>query len=191
MSLPVKKPATYADLLALPPTMVGQIVDGELYAMPRPAMGHAAVTSILGMDLGGPFQRGRGGPGGWWIVDEPELHFGPNVLVPDLAGWRVERMPQRPPASTPFVTLAPDWVCEVLSPKTSSLDRVGKKRIYARERVSWCWLIDPLERTLEAYRLEGELWLEVGTWRDDDRVRVPPFEAIELELSALWSPGEP
>lgn len=104
---PARKAATYADLLALPSDLVGQIIDGDLYAMPRPATGHAGVTSTLGMDLGGPFQRGRGGPGGWWLMDEPELHLGADVLVPDLAGWRVERMPQRPPASQPYIALTP------------------------------------------------------------------------------------
>lgn len=191
MALPAKKPATYADLEALTPNLTGQIVDGELYAMPRPAWGHARAASTLGMDLGGAFQRGRGGPGGWWIVDEPELHLGPDVLVPDLAGWRVERMPRAPSAGTPWVTLAPDWVCEVLSPSTASLDRVRKKRVYAREEVSWCWLIDPLGHTLEAYRLESGLWLELGSWSGDDVARIAPFEAIELQLSALWSPDEP
>jgi Uma2 family endonuclease len=187
---PARKAATYADLLALPPELVGQLIDGDLYAMPRPTTGHAGVTSVLGMDLGGPFQRGRGGPGGWWLLDEPELHLGPDVLVPDLAGWRVERMPHLPKASEPFISLAPDWVCEVLSPSTASLDRVKKKRVYAREQVSFYWLIDPLARTLEALKLDGDLWVEVATFQGDDRPRGPPFEAVELELGALWSPPD-
>src|SRR5688572_13466667 len=107
-----KRPATYADLEALPANMIGQIVGGELYASPRPAAPHALTASIVGMDLGSPFQRRRGGPGGWWILDEPELHFGNDVVVPDLAGWRVERMPQVP--RTAAIELAPDWLCEVL-----------------------------------------------------------------------------
>lgn len=184
-----KKPATYADLEALEPHLTGQLLDGELFATRHPDVLHARVTSTLGMELGGPFQRGRGGPGGWWILDEPELHLGPHVLVPDLAGWRTERM--RQPPSTPASALAPDWVCEVLSPSTASIDRVAKKRISAREGVQWCWLIDPEAKTLEAYQLENGRWVELGTWSGEDTPRVTPFEAIELQLSALWSLNEP
>lgn len=191
MAAPEKKRATYADVLALPRNLTGQVVDGELYARPRPATGHTLVASALGMDLGSPFMRGRGGPGGWWILVEPELHLGPDILVPDLAAWRVERLPRLPPPTTPYFTLAPDWVCEVLSPSTASLDRVGKKRVYAREGVAWCWLVDPLGRTLEAYELQDGLWLERGAWSGDDTPRVPPFDAVELQLGALWSPEAP
>lgn len=187
MSAPaVKKPATYADIEALPANMVGQLIDGELFAMPRPAWGHAKATSTLGMDLGSAFQRGRGGPGGWLIVDEPELHLGHDVLVPDLAGWRLENVPAGWNASTPYVTLAPDWVCEVLSPSTASLDRVRKSRRYAREGISWSWLVDPVGKTLEAYKLDNGLWVQLGTWSGDETPRVAPFDAIELQLSALW-----
>ena len=110
-----KHRATYADLEALPSNMVGQLIEGILIATPRPSVGHATVTSNLGADLGAPFGRGRGGPGGWWFLDEPEIHLGRNVLVPDLAAWRRDRMPAMPAATTAFITLAPDWVCEVLS----------------------------------------------------------------------------
>ncbi|MFY2556128.1 Uma2 family endonuclease [Corallococcus terminator] len=179
-----KRPATYEDLLALPENMVGQIIDGELIAMPRPANPHAKASSSLQGELYGPFQRGRGGPGGWWSLVEPELHFGQDVLVPDLAGWRRERMPEVPNA--PYFTLAPDWVCEVLSPSTASLDRVKKKRIYAREGVGHLWLLDPTERTLEVLRLEGGRWVELGTYGGDELVRAEPFEVLELELGILW-----
>src|SRR6476646_4505786 len=110
-------PDTYADIEALPPNQVGEIVRGVLYANPRPASPHAAAASAVGEELGPPFKRGRGGPGGWVILDEPELHLGEDVLVPDLAGWRRERMPELPRAA--FFTLAPDWACEVLSPSTT------------------------------------------------------------------------
>lgn len=142
-----KRPATYEDILALPPHVNGQIVDGELFATPRPANPHAAASSTLGMDIGGAYQRGRGGPGGWWIVFEPEIHLGRNVLVPDLAGWRRSRLPAIPP--TAFFTLAPDWACEVLSPSTASFDRVKKMRVFAAEGVGHAWLVDPGVRTLE------------------------------------------
>jgi Uma2 family endonuclease len=188
---PARTPATYADLQAVPDDQLAQIINGELVVMPRPAFGHAGVTSTLGMDLGGPFQRGRGGPGGWWLFDEPELHLGDDILVPDLAGWRTSRMPTRPASNTAFLTLPPDWVCEVLSPTTASIDRVAKSRIYARQQLQWSWLIDPLARTLEAYALEGGRWVQLGAWSDRDTPRVAPFDAVELQLEALWSPGEP
>lgn len=180
-----KKPATYQDLIDLPSNLVGELVNGELRASPRPALGHASAASTLGMDLGGPFQRGRGGPGGWWIFHEPELHFGADVLVPDLAGWRRERMPTRP--DVPYLTLAPDWVCEVLSPSTAGFDRVRKLPIYHRAGVTHAWLLDPAGRSLEVYRRQESSWILVATLGvDQDKVRAEPFDAIELELSALW-----
>ncbi len=185
-----KKPATYKDLCEVPAEYLSQIVNGELIASPRPDSSHARAASVLGFDLGGAFDRGRGGPGGWWTVDKPELHLGPDVLVPDLAGWRRERLTQIPQA--PFFEQAPDWVCEVLSPGTAALDRVRKMRIYARERVGHVWLVDPLERTLEVFRLTEAGYLEAGAYSAQERVRAEPFDAVELELGALWlSPGEP
>jgi Uma2 family endonuclease len=181
-----KHPATYADLEALPEGTVGQLLEGELVAHPRPASGHQFTVSALGGDLMGPFQRGKGGPGGWWLVDEPELHLGADVLVPDLCGWRKERLPEYPQAA--FFTLAPDWVCEVLSPSTARADRVAKKRIYGREGVEWVWLADPLAHTMEVYRLQEGRWVEQGAFEEDARVRAAPFEALELELAALWPP---
>lgn len=176
--------ATYQDLLKVPDHKVAEIVDGELYVSPRPAAPHALATSVLGAELSGPFHQGRGGPGGWWIVDEPELHFGEDVLVPDLAGWRRERMPEFP--KTAFFTLAPDWVCEVLSPSTERLDRARKLRVYAREGVRHAWLVNPTARTLEAYRRVEDRWLLLATFEDDALVRAEPFDAIDLDLLALW-----
>jgi Uma2 family endonuclease len=187
MKATVKKQATYEDLLALPETWVGELVAGEMLASPRPAARHALVASALGAELLGPFQRGRGGPGGWWILYEPELHLGQEVLVPDLAGWRRTRMPA--PPDQPFFTLAPDWVCEILSPSTAGFDRVRKMPVYLRERVGHVWLIDPLARTLEVFQNENERWVLVGNHAGDQRVRAAPFEAVELELESLWMPG--
>jgi Uma2 family endonuclease len=181
-----KRPASYDDLLALPETVVGQIVDGVLIASPRPAIDHALVSSALGQELGGPFHRGRGGPGGWWILDEPELHLGPDVLVPDLAGWRRTRLPALP--RRPFLDLVPDWACEILSPSTASVDRVPKMAAYAREGLRHLWIIDPAIRTLEVYRLGGSTWTVAGTYRGEAVVRAEPFDAIELELGVLWLP---
>ena len=176
--------ATYRDVIDAPEHMVAEIVDGSLYTHPRPAPPHALASSSLGGELSNPFQRGRGGPGGWWIIDEPELHLGEDILVPDLAGWRHERMPEFP--DTAFFTLAPDWVCEVLSPSTRDLDRHGKRPVYAREGVGHLWFIDPGARDLEAFEpREGE-WILIATARNDDSVSISPFEAITFPLDALW-----
>ena len=174
--------ATYADLEALPEHVVGELIDGELYASPRPAMPHSVASSVLGARLNVAFHRG--GPGGWVLVDEPELHLGEDVLVPDIAGWRRERMPRAP--STVAITLAPDWVCEVLSPSTSRLDRKVKLPVYARAGVRHVWFVDPDTRTLEVLRLDGAHYSPVATHTGTARVRAEPFEALELELAALW-----
>lgn len=176
--------ATYEELLALPREQVGQIIDGELVVQPRPALPHARAASQLQGELNPPFGRRKGGPGGWIILFEPELHLQSDVLVPDLAGWRRERLPELP--DTAWLALAPDWVCEIVSPGTQSVDRVRKMAIYARERVPFAWLIDPLARTLEVFRLEGDGWMRIHASEGEAVVRADPFAAIELELAALW-----
>lgn len=182
---PLKTGATYDDLCAVPENFVAEIFDGELYATPRPAVPHTHTASVLGFELGGPFHRGRNGPGGWWIFVEPELHFGNDVLVPDLAGWRRERLPTLP--TTPYFTQAPDWICEVLSPSTESLDRVKKLRIYAGAGVEHAWLVNPALQTLEVLTLASGRWTLVATHEGSVNVRAEPFDAIELELGALWA----
>ncbi|MEZ4453914.1 MAG: Uma2 family endonuclease [Nannocystaceae bacterium] len=184
MNEPARRRATYEDVLAAPEHRVAEIVDGELYLHPRPAMPHAIAASALGEELGPPFKRGRGGPGGWIIVDEPELHLGGDVLVPDLAGWRRERLPEVPDA--PFLELAPDWLCEVLSPSTQRLDRGPKLRIYGRAGVSHVWFVEPRDRTLEILERQGDRWTILDHFEGDAKIRARPFEAIELELAALW-----
>jgi Uma2 family endonuclease len=165
--------------------MVGELVGGVLYANPRPASPHAAAASAIGEELGPPFKRGRGGPGGWVILDEPELHLAEDVLVPDLGGWRRERMPEMPHVAA--FELSPDWVCEVLSPSTMKLDRGEKLPVYARARVGHLWLVDPQQQYLEVLRLQGETYAIVGTHFADAKVRAEPFDAIELDLSVLWA----
>jgi Uma2 family endonuclease len=182
---PFDRPATYEDLVALPDTLVAEIVDGELHASPRPAPKHARAYSALGVLIGGPYDHGIGGPGGWWILDEPELHLGRDVLVSDLAGWRRSRLPQLP--ETAYFPLAPDWICEVLSPSTAQLDRAKKLAIYGRERVAHAWLIDPLARTLEVLRLEHGRWVILGAHAGSEVVRAEPFAELDLELAALWA----
>ena len=182
-----KRRATYEDLMEVPDTKVAEIIDGELVVSPRPASPHARAASALGGALYGPFDRDPGspaGPGGWWLLLEPELHFGEDVVVPDWAGWRRDRMLQMP--RVPFFTAAPDWVCEVISPSTGRIDRSRKMHIYAREGVGHLWLVDPLVETLEAYRLEAGRWMVLGTRAGDEVVRVEPFEAAELDLARWW-----
>jgi Uma2 family endonuclease len=188
MGDPPKPRASYEDILRAPPHKVAEILDGELVLSPRPAGPHAAAKTALGEELGPPFKRGRGGPGGWIILYEPEVHIGADVVVPDLGGWRRETMAvvPREPA---YFTVRPDWVCEVLSPATERYDRGNKLALYARAGTAHAWLINPLQRTLEALRLNAETpgrWLTLGVYRDDAKVRVEPFEAFELDLGVLW-----
>lgn len=183
-----KMPATYDDIRRLPEGMNGEIVDGELFASPRPKMGHANAASALNYELTGPFGRGKGGPGGWWIVFEPELHFGPNVLIPDLAGWRRERLPKLP--NVPFMELAPDWICEIMSRSTASFDRMKKLPVYLQAGVAYAWLVDPVLRNIEALRRENDRWVVVGNFSGDAPFRIEPFEAYALDLRTLWLEGE-
>ncbi|MBI2188529.1 MAG: Uma2 family endonuclease [Acidobacteria bacterium] len=178
--------ATYEDLLRVPEHLVAELIDGELFTTPRPATRHAYVTSGLTSGIYPPFHQGRGGPGGWWILIEPELHLADDVVVPDIAGWRRTRLAVMPDA--PYLSTAPDWLCEVLSPSTERLDRALKLAVYAREHVGHLWLINPATRTLEVFRLESGRWALLATYAGDDAVRAEPFEAITLELGSLWLP---
>ena len=184
----MKRP-TYEDVLNAPENKVAEILDGELVLSPRPAMRHSLAASTLGTVVGEPFGRGRGGPGGWWILDEPELHFGLHVVVPDLAAWRRERLPSVPAA--PWLDLAPDWVCEVLSPSTARIDRGRKLRIYAEAGVGHLWLLDPVEQTLEVLRLREGAWTILDLLTGKAAVRAEPFEAIEIDLGELWPDADP
>ena len=185
MSIPAGRSATYEDLCRVPPHLIAQIIHGQLITLPRPAPRHALAASSLGEELTGPFQKGRGGgPGGWWILDESELHLASDILVPDLAGWRRSRMPTLP--ETAFFALAPDWVCEVLSPSTAQVDRVDKLPIYASHGVNHAWLVDPEAKTLEIFSLhEGHWRLEIA-FKEADEVCAVPFEAVRFGLAALW-----
>lgn len=186
MADPAQRRATYDDVLNAPPHHVAQIVDGELHLHPRPAPPHVMAAAVLGMEIGNPFQQGRGGPGGWWIFDESELHLGPepDILVPDLSGWRTERMPELP--TTAYFTLVPDWVCEVLSESTRGIDRGPKMRIYARERVPHVWLVDTVNQALEVFRLDGTTYRFIASHEGGVTAAIEPFDAIELQLATLW-----
>lgn len=188
MPATARKFATYEDLFDLPDNVVGEIIHGQLITHPRPAPKHASAASTLGMTIGPPYHRGRdGGPGGWRILDEPELHLGPHILVPDLAGWRRERMPQLPRDHR--FEVVPNWVCEILSPSTARKDRMTKMPVYARYGVAYLWLVDPLARTLEALALQDGRWTVMGLFQEQDTVSVAPFAEMALELGALWEDG--
>ena len=181
-----RRRATYDDLIAVPDNLVAEIIDGELVTSPRPASPHALAATRIGTDLGGPFDRPPGGglPGGWWLLFEPELRLGEDVIVADFAGWRRDRMPVLP--NVVGFTQPPDWVCEVVSPRTGAIDRGRKMRIYARERVGHLWMVDPLARTLEIYRLEADRWIVASTHAASERVRPEPFDAMELDIGRWW-----
>ena len=179
-----QRPATYADLRRVPATMIAELIAGTLHTQPRPASPHAQATSTLGEELGPPFKRGKGGPGGWIILDEPEVHLGKDVVVPDLAGWRREMMPELPEVA--YFEQRPDWVCEAVSPTTARHDRVRKMPLYARAGVHHVWIVDPAAKTLEVYRLDGDTFRLISTHGGDEHVRAEPFDAVELELGALW-----
>lgn len=178
-----------ADLEALPPTVKGEILDGELYVMPRPRSRHAHIEQLVGSEVAPAYDRGRGGPGGWWILVEPGIELPASLEVsPDLAGWRRERLPALPDDAP--IRVVPDWVCEILSPSTRGYDQLVKRPFYARHGVTWLWYIDPEARTIVASRLESGRWMELGVWGDDQKARIEPFDLVELELSAWWASGE-
>lgn len=182
------KRATYEDLLQVPDTMVAEIIDGELIVSPRPASPHAFAASGIATDLMAAFHGREAllGPGGWWILLEPELHLGEDVLVPDLAGWRHTRMPSVPNA--PAFTLAPDWLCEIISPSSARRDRIAKMRCYAREGVAAVWLVDPLARTLESFCLDAGRWTLLASHGGNEAARVEPFVEADVRLARWWLP---
>jgi Uma2 family endonuclease len=176
--------ATYADLEAVPPHLVAEIIGGELVTHPRPAPRHASAAIELGFEIAGPYGRGRGGPGGWIFLAEPELHLGADVVVPDLAGWRRERLPVEP--ETAYVEVAPDWVCEISSPSTRDYDRGPKRALYAAAGVGYLWLLDPRAKLLEAFALTQGKWLLLNTFQAEDAVSVAPFDAVSFPLTNLF-----
>jgi Uma2 family endonuclease len=184
MAEPKPKRASYEDVLRAPEHLVAELIEGELQLSPRPGKPHGHAETRLTTLLDGPFGMGRGGPGGWVIHVEPELHLDGDVLVPDLAGWRKERAPMS--GDEPYFTVAPDWVCEIVSPRTGRLDRVKKLPRYAASEVKHAWIVDPLQRSLEVYRNESGRWLLLSTHADQEDARAEPFAAVALELAALW-----
>jgi Uma2 family endonuclease len=186
--LPAARPPTLADLDALPPSIVGEIIEGVLYTMTKPRMRHQLTGLEIGSSLLGPFGKGRGGPGGWWIVPEPgiELPNDTKEISPDVAGWRRERMPE-PPVDEP-IRVVPDWVCEILSPTTRRHDLVHKLPYYAKVGVSYLWLADLDARVVTAHRLESGRWLTLGVYSDEAEARIEPFELVPLDVASWWPP---
>jgi Uma2 family endonuclease len=186
MSEPARKKATYEDLHGIPENMTGEIIAGELIVTPRPSPEHSNIASSLGYKIGPPYHFGEGGgPGGWIILFEPEIKFSENdLLAPDLAGWRKERFPGWPREN--WFSVAPDWICEILSPRTARHDRITKMTIYAEHEVQVLWLIDPRDKTLEIFRLKSGQWVKVAGFAENDKVRAEPFQEIELELGKIW-----
>jgi Uma2 family endonuclease len=184
---PKKTGATYQDLVDLPPLYVAELVSGELWASPQPAARHCQISAVLFMLLGNPFQLRQGGPGGWVFFNEPELHFGDDVLVPDLAAWRRERLPPTV-YDDAWIGVPPDWLCEILSPSTAKLDLHRKLPLYARVGVSSAWVIDPPEKTVKVLEAREGAWIQRATFSGNAIVRAPPFDAIELDLGLVWPP---
>jgi Uma2 family endonuclease len=182
-----KRKVTYADIEALPPNVVGEILFGTLVTHPRPSPWHARAQSSLTYELEGPFNRGRGGPGGWTFLIEPELHLGADIVVPDIAGWKRERLDLKP--DDVVVGTAPDWLCEILSPSTENYDRNEKRQIYARAGVSNIWLLDPRSRSLECFQLVAGRWLLTHTFTQQQIVSASPFESAQFTLSDLFDLG--
>jgi Uma2 family endonuclease len=185
LTTPARRPATYQDVIDAPADKIAEIVRGALYLHPRPLPRHSRAMISLGGQINSPFGVGQGGPGGWWILIEPELHLRDDVLVPDLVGWRRERLPALP--DTVGIAVVPDWVCEVLSPRTRRFDLTEKRASYAGHGVQFLWLVDPQARTLAACRLVDGTWTVLTTIRDSAEVRLPPFEAVGFPLSTLWT----
>ena len=185
MSDPARKKASYEDLYSIPENMTGEIINGELIVTPRPSRRHGFAASHLGARLITPYDFAEGGgPGGWIFILEPEIGLGENIVVPDLAGWRKERFPVDEPHN--WISVAPDWICEILSPSTARYDRIRKMRIYGLHEVPYLWLIDPGDRTFEAFKLESGRWLKLAGFEENEKVRAEPFQEIEIDLGNLW-----
>ena len=191
MSSAAPRLATYEDLLSLAEDVRAQILNGQIVTSPAPLPRHSKAQGSIRRFIGAPFDDddGHGGPGGWWIFLEVDVRLTlHNVVRPDLAGWRRERLPS--PGDVRPIEVVPDWICEVISPSTASLDRVTKRELYARHGVKHYWLVDPEARTLEALELQGERWVELGAWDDTASARIAPFAELELPIGRLFLPRD-
>lgn len=189
MSAPERKRATYADIEAAPAHLIAEIIDGRLVTHPRPSPRHGGTANALGHELTGPYQKGVNGPGGWVFFVEPEVRFDKDLLVPDIAGWRRERLAGYPEHN--WFDVVPDWTCEILSGSTERRDRTVKMRIYGEARIPHLWLIDPRLQILEAFENNGGRWTKIGSWSSDEDVRTAPFDATSFNLADLWPLDRP
>ena len=189
MSSPAKKLHTYEDILRLPPNLRGEIIFGELLASPRPSPAHQKAMAKMTSRLDGKLGEASGGRKGEWLfLTEPELHLASHIVVPDIAAWRINRV-SSDFYSKAWISVIPDWVCEIQSPSTARIDRVTKRRVYLELKVPYYWLLDPIAKTLETMKFNGENWLSTGSFGGDDLVRVEPFLELEMDLSLFWVPG--
>ncbi len=180
---------TYKDLLGLAEDVRAEILGGAMAMSPSALPRHSLAQRVLGSVIGGPFhdEHDAGGPGGWWIFPEVDVQLGVHDIVrPDLAGWRRERL-QDPWDARP-IRVVPDWICEIISPSNGSHDRVTKRALYARYGVSFYWLVDPHQCVLEALQLCDGKWLELGAWDASDAAGIQPFDAVTLELRRVFPP---
>ncbi len=188
MAEPLRRPAGWQEILDAPEGVKAEVIGGELILSPRPRPAHGRGQAALAVNVSGPFDLGRGGPGGWWILIEPDVLFGDHDIVsPDFVGWRRYRLPVLPDEAP--VAVVPNWVCEILSPSTACRDRTIKSDLYLEAGVPYYWLLDMDQRTLEAYEAQAGRWVRLGAWTDGDIVRIAPFDAIELEVGTLFPPA--
>lgn len=190
MVLPHQKKATYADIQRLPDALRGEILAGELYVAPRPSPIHQKAMTKMTVQLGGHLGGNEGDERGWIFLTEPELHLNDEVIVPDLAAWKAKRVTSQF-YSQAWVSVTPDWICEIQSPSTARIDRITKRRIYLGLQIPYYWLVDPLAKTLEALKKNENHWIEVGFHGGDEKVRIEPFQDLEIELSTFWPPESP
>jgi len=185
---PARKRATLDDLLALSPNARAELIEGAIVHLPPPLPEHGLGQRTIGSFIGRPFHddHGRGGPGGWWILPEVEVEIGAEIVRPDVAGWRRDRLPS--PWGLRPIRVVPDWICEMLSPSNERHDRVYKANLYASGHVAFYWIVDPAERVLEAFELQGGGWMRIGAWAPGDAARIRPFDAVELEIARLFPP---
>ncbi|MEZ4220590.1 MAG: Uma2 family endonuclease [Polyangiaceae bacterium] len=169
-----------------------EVIRGVLVTAPALLPRHSSVRGRLRRLIGGAFDDddGAGGPGGWWIFLEVDVRLSPHDIVrPDIAGWRRQRLPE--PWDMRPIDVVPDWICEIISTSNAGRDRVTKRELYAKHGVLHYWIADPVARTLETLRLDPEAghWVDAGAFDASGRARIAPFTAIEIDLSRVFPPA--
>lgn len=184
------RPATTADLLALPDRPRHEVIAGNLVQKLLPSPRHGFRQGEFLMEVGGPYQRGRGGPGGWWFGSEITCGLtATDTFLPDIAGWRRDNLPA--PPEGPVCRVRPDWVCEILSPSDPGRDLRDKLAGYHRGGVPHYWIVDPERDLLTVHRWAEEAYLVVHVCELGPEVRAEPFDAVPLDLSGTLPETEP